>query len=385
LGRHPAEAKVHLHEYVTPISMPMYTASPAKHLAINKQMDKWIKQDIIEPSVSPWGAPVVIAYRNGKPRFCVDYWKLNTLTIPDKFPLPWQAEIMQALSGSQVLSTLDALSGFTQLSLAKEDKEKTAFRTHRGLYQFKRMPFGLCNGPSIFQRVMHGILAPYLWIFTLVYIDDIVVFSKSYEEHLDHLDKVLSAVIEAHITLSPPKCHFLYLSILLLGQKVSRLGLSTHKEKVEAILTLTHPHHISDLCTFLGMAIYFSHYIPYYSDMAAPLFQLLGKARKWTSEAEHKKAFEEIKAVLASAPVLAHPLPGLPYRLYADASDLAIGVTLQQVQPITVRDLKGTRLYTTLERAYEMKGPIPTIITKISKKINDIPGQAEWGSYTSNE
>jgi hypothetical protein len=286
---------------------------------------------------------------------------------------------MQALSGSQVLSTLDALSGFTQLSLAEEDKEKTAFRTHRGLYQFKRMPFGLHNGPSIFQRVMQGILALYLWIFALVYIDDIVVFSKSYEEHLDHLDKVLSAVIEARIMLLPPKCHFLYSSILLLGQKVSHLGLSTHKEKVEAILTLACPRHVSDLHTFLGMEVYFSHYIPYYSDTAAPLFQLLGKAHKWVWEAEHEKAFKEIKAALASAPVLAHPLPGLPYCLYADASDLAIGITLQQVQPIAIRDLKGTRLYTTLERAYKTKGPVPTIITKISKKINDIPEQVEWG------
>ena len=169
-------------------------------------MDKWIKQDIIESSVSPWGAPVVIAYCNGKPCFCVDYRKLNTLTIPDKFPLPWQAEIMQALSESQVLSMLNALSGFTQLSLAEEDKEKTTFRTHRGLYQFKRLPFGLCNRPSIFQRVMQGILAPYLWIFTLVYIDDIVVFSKSYEDHLNHLHKVLSAIIEAHITRNATSC-----------------------------------------------------------------------------------------------------------------------------------------------------------------------------------
>ena len=145
LGNHPAEAKVRLRKDATPVSMPMYTSSPAKRIVIDEQMDKWIKQDVIESSVSPWGAPVVIAYRNGKPRFCVDYQKLNTLTIPDEFPLPWQVEIMQALSGSQVLSTLDALSRFTQLSLAEEDKEKTAFRTHRGLYQFKRLPFGLRN------------------------------------------------------------------------------------------------------------------------------------------------------------------------------------------------------------------------------------------------
>ena len=150
LGNHPAEAKVCLHEDTTPISMPMYTSSPAKRIVIDEQMDKWIKQDIIESSVSPWGAPIVITYHNGKPHFCVNYQKLNTLTIPDEFSLPWGAEIMQALSGSQVLLMLDTLSRFTQLSLAEEDKEKMAFQTHRGLYQFKRLPFGLCNRPSIF-------------------------------------------------------------------------------------------------------------------------------------------------------------------------------------------------------------------------------------------
>jgi hypothetical protein len=131
---------------------------------------------------------------------------------------------MQALSGFQVFSSLDALSGFTQLTVKEEDQEKTAFRTHRGLYEFKRLPFGLRNGLPKFQRVMQSILAPYLWTITLCYIDDIVVFSKSYEEHLQHLDLVLGAIAEAKLTLSPVKCHLGYSSILLLGQKVSRLG-----------------------------------------------------------------------------------------------------------------------------------------------------------------
>ena len=135
---------------------------------MDEQLDKWFEQDVIEPSKSPWSAPVVIAYRNGKPRFCVDYRKLNAATTPDEFPIPRQSEILSSLSGAQVLSSLDALSGFTQLEMHEDDIEKTAFRTHRGLFQFKRMPFGLRNGPSIFQRVMQGILAPYLWIFCLV-------------------------------------------------------------------------------------------------------------------------------------------------------------------------------------------------------------------------
>jgi hypothetical protein len=225
----------------------MYHTSPAKKKVIEEQLEKWFHLGVIESSKSPWSAPVVIAYRNGKPRFCVDYRKLNAVTIADEFPIPRQSEILQTLSGAQVLSSLDALAGFNQISMASEDVEKTGFRTHMGLFQFKRMPFGLRNGPSIFQRIMNEILAPYLWLFCLVYIDDIVVFSRSYEEHILHLDKVLSAIADSGITLSLNKCHLFYSSILLLGHTVSRLGLSTHTEKVDAILSLQRPSKLSQL------------------------------------------------------------------------------------------------------------------------------------------
>lgn len=154
-------------------------------------------------------------------------------------------------------------------------KEFTAFRSHRGLYQFKRLPFGYRNGPSVFQRVMQNVLAPFLWIFTLVYIDDIVIFSKTFEEHLEHVNKVLSAISQSGITLSPKKCHFGYQSLALLGQKVSRLGLSTQKSKIDAINQLAEPRNVKELQTFLGMMVYFSAYIPYYAWIVAPLFKLL--------------------------------------------------------------------------------------------------------------
>ena len=176
LGHLPTKVHIRTVDGQVPIAVPMYGSSPEKRRVMDEQIDKWFEQGVIEPSISPWSAPVVIAYRNGKPRFCVDYRKLNAATIPDEFPIPRQSEILSSLSGAQVLSSLDALSGFTQLELDPDDIEKTAFRTHRGLFQFRRMPFGLRNGPSIFQRVMQGILAPYLWIFCLVYIDDIVVY-----------------------------------------------------------------------------------------------------------------------------------------------------------------------------------------------------------------
>jgi Reverse transcriptase (RNA-dependent DNA polymerase) len=177
---------------------------------------KWmhgLTSGVIEPSKSPWGFPALISYRNGKPRMCIDYQNLNKVVVPDEFPLPRQDAILQALTGSHRLSTLDALAGFTQLQMADNSKDKTAFQTYRGLYHFRCLPFGYRNGPAVFQRVMQGVLAPFLWIFTLVYIDEIVIYSKTFEEHLIHIDKVFSAIEKSGVTLSPAKCHLAYQSV----------------------------------------------------------------------------------------------------------------------------------------------------------------------------
>ncbi len=151
-------------ENTVPVSLPPFPASPAKREVIDKQMDSWIKLGVIEPSKSPWAAPVFIVYRNSKPRMVIDLRKFNESVIPDEFPLPKQEDILQALNGAQWLSTLDALAGFTQLTMSDSASEKLAFRTHRGLWQFRRMPFGYRNGPSVFQRVMQNVLAPFLWV-----------------------------------------------------------------------------------------------------------------------------------------------------------------------------------------------------------------------------
>ena len=270
------------------------------------------------------------------------------------------------------------------LSIAPEDREKLAFRCHRGLFQFRRMPFGYRNGPAVFQRVMQKILAPFLWIFALVYIDDIVIFSKSFEEHCQHIETVLKAIGSAKITLSPSKCHFGYQSIMLLGQKVSRLGLSTHKEKVDAILQLDNPKNIHDLQVFLGMMVYFSSYIPFYAWIAHPLFQLLKRENKWVWGKEEQVAYDLCKQVLTEAPVRAHAIPGLPYRVYSDACDFAVAAILQQVQPIKVGDLKGTKVYEKLERAFKKGEPIPHLITCLDKEGSDIPPMGQWNAEFEN-
>lgn len=225
---------------------------------------------------------------------------------------------------------------------------------------------------------MQGILAPFLWIFALVYIDDIVIFSKSFEEHLVHVESVLRAIKNSKITLSPSKCHFGYQSLMLLGQKVSRLGLSTHKEKVNAILQLDNPKNVHDLQAFLGMMVYFASYIPFYAWIVHPLFQLLKRENKWKWEEEEQSAYDLCKQVLTQAPVRAHAMPGLPYRIYSDACNFALAAILQQVQPIKIKDLRGTKTYELLERAFKAGEPVPDLVTHLVKEDSDVPTQGEW-------
>jgi hypothetical protein len=380
LGNYDTHVEIPLVEGAKPVSIAPFPSSPAKREVMDKQMDSWLNLGVIEPSKSPWAAPVFVVYRNGKPRMVIDLRKLNEVAIADEFPIPRQEDILQALSGSQYLSTLDALAGFTQLTISEKDKEKLAFRTHRGLFHFKRMPFGYRNGPAIFQRIMQGVLAPFLWIFALVYIDDIVIFSKNFEEHISHIDQVLQAINKAKLTLSPSKCHFGYQSLLLLGQKVSRLGLSTHKEKVDAIIQLDEPKNVCDLQIFLGMMVYFSGYVPFYAWIAHPLFQLLKKENKWKWGEEETEAYELCKQVLTQAPVRAHAMPGRPYRIYSDACDFGLAAILQQVQPIKIRDLRGTKIYKKLEKAFNAKEPIPELVTHLVKTNSDVPEPGEWAA-----
>ena len=365
----------------TPVSLPPFGASsPEKRRVIDEQMDAWLKLEVIEPSVSPWGAPAFIVYRQNKPRMVIDYRKLNELIIPDEFPLPRQDDILQTLTGANWLSTLDALAGFTQLQIKPEDREKTAFRTHRGLYQFRRMPFGFRNGPAVFQRVMQGVLAPFLWMFTLVYIDDIVIFSKTFDEHLSHLDQVFKAIAESGITLSPKKCNLGYQSLQLLGQKVSRLGLSTVKEKVDAILQLEKPKNIKELQTFLGMMVYFSSYIPYYAWIVTPLFKLLKKNTPWEWTDSQQEAFELAKEALANSPVRGYAIPGLGYRIYTDACDYGIAAILQQVQPMQIRDLHDTKIYQRLKKAHQKGEQVPRLVVSALKDNSDLPPPDTWAT-----
>ena len=190
----------------------------------------------------------------------------------------------------------------------EESRPITAIRTHHGLHHFKHMPFGWHNGPPEFQRAMQKILSLYLWVFTLVYIDDIVVYSHTFKDHLKHVNQVLKVITDLGLTLSPPKCHLGYQIIIVLGHKVSQLGLSTHQEKLKAVWELEAPRDHKGLESFLGLAVYFVAYIPYFLWIATPLFKCLcRKDLGFVWGKDQSQVFELVKLALISAPVRGHP------------------------------------------------------------------------------
>jgi hypothetical protein len=214
---------------------------------------------------------------------------------------------------------------------------------------------------------MNRVLAKFLWLFVLVYIDDIVVYSQSFNNHVQQLDQVLRAIAGANITLSPSKCHIGYQSLILLGQQVSRLGISTHQEKIDSVDAMKPPTKVKELQMFLGFVNYFAVYIPFYTWITKPLYRLLSKDTEWTWEPLHQEAYELCKLALKSTPILGHPQDGRGYRLYTDASDFGIGAVLQQIQPIQIWDLKGTQLYDRLLKAHQSGNPPPQLIMIMDK------------------
>ena len=196
-------------------------------------------------------------------------------------------------------------------------------------------------------------------------------------DHL-HVDQVFKAIASSGITLSPKKCNLGYRSLKLLGQKVSRLGPSTHKEKIDAIVTLVEPKNVHDMQTFLGMMVYFSSYIPFYAWIVAPLFKLLKKDQPWEWGTLQQEAFELSKLVLTNAPIRAYVIPGIGYRLYTDACDYGIAAILQQAQPIAIKDLKGTRIFDKLQKSFNAQEEIPNLVVQVSKEDSDVPPNGNW-------
>ena len=246
---------------------------------VKEELEKMLSQGVIEPSTSPWASPIVlVTKKDGSVRFCVDYRRLNEVTVKDAYPLPRIEDNLDSLSGSAWFSTLDLASGFWQVKMEEDSKEKTAFCTRYGLFQWKVMPFGLCNAPGTFERLMERVLAGLQWKVALLYLDDVIVFSASQEEHMTRLGQVFQRVREAGLQLKPKKCQFFREEVQFLGHVVSKEGVATDPEKIKAVREWKPPVTVKGVRAFIGLTNYYRRFVPRYSEVVKPLIELT-KAR----------------------------------------------------------------------------------------------------------
>ena len=315
-----------------PIRQRAYRTPLAKREIVNREIDTMLRDKIIRPSSSPYASPItLVPKKDGTTRFCVDYRKLNQATIKDSHPLPLIQDIFDQLSGAKYFSTLDLKSGYWQIPVAKRDIKKTAFICHSGLYEFLRMPFGLANAPAIFQRTMERVLHGLIGKTCLVYLDDLVVFGTTPEDHLANLRLVFERLRKFNLTVKPSKCSFNKTEILLLGYVIDKNGIRSNPAKVAAIRDLPPPTKVSEVRTFLGMSGYYRNLVQNYAGIAQPLINLTKKNTKFIWSEECAKAFQKLKDILLSDVILTYPNTQKPYRLYTDASNYAIGSILVQL------------------------------------------------------
>ncbi|XP_052728435.1 uncharacterized protein LOC128195239 [Vigna angularis] len=309
-----------------PISVQPYRMAPAELVELKKQIEELMDKQFIRPSVSPWGAPVLLVKKkDGSSRLCIDYRQLNKLTIKNKYPLPRIDDLLDQLHGATVFSKIDLRSGYHQIRVREDDIQKTAFRSRYGHYEYVVMPFGVTNAPAVFMDYMNRIFRPYLDRFVVVFIDDILIYSKTQDEHEEHLRAVLLVLREKELYAKLSKCEFWMKEVQFFGHVVSVGGISVDPAKVRAVLDWESPRSVTEVRSFVGLAGYYRRFIEGFARIVAPLTQLTRKDRPfaWTDLCEER--FQELKVKLTSAPVLIIPDTSKPFEVYCDASHQGLG------------------------------------------------------------
>lgn len=320
-------------ENTTIVKQKPYRIPEARRAAVEKEVAAMLQAGIIEPSNSNWCSPIVIVPKpDGSLRFCIDFRQVNNITKFDSYPMPRIDEILERLGKAKYMSTLDLTKGYWQIPLSPQAKEKTAFSTPSGLYHFRVLPFGLHGAPATFQRLMDRLLRSH-GTYAAAYLDDIVVFSETWDDHLQHLCAVFSTIQEAGLKINPNKSLLVTDSIHYLGYTIQGGMIKPQVNKVEAITTLSPPKTKKEIRSFLGFIGYYRRFIPGFSSLASPLTTLLTKPYpnrviRW--EQQHEESFQALKAAICTAPVLHCPEFQKPFVLQTDASGVGLGAVLQQ-------------------------------------------------------
>lgn len=346
-----------------PIRKNPYRMPHALKPIVIEQIDEMLTKGIIRPSTSPWSSPVVIVSKkspDGSPkyRFCVDYRALNAITRGDAYPLPNIVETLDHLHNSVYFTTLDLYSGFHQVRMSPDDIEKTAFSIPDQHYEFQNMPFGLCNAPATFQRLIDSILMGIKGEEALVYLDDIIVFSSTIEQHAERLNKVLSRLETANLYAQLSKCVFAANEVEYLGHIVTNNGILPDPKKISSIKKYPKPRTVKEIQAFLGLVGYYRRFIKNFAEIAKPLTELTKKDVKFNWDSTQEEAFQTLTNSLCCEPVLKYPDFTQPFILSTDASLIAIGAVLSQLyngqeHPVAFasRQLnKAERNYSTTER-----------------------------------
>jgi hypothetical protein len=345
-----------------PVFRSRHRMSPWELEEVEKQVTSLLEKGLIEPSISPFGAPVLfVPKQNGTFRMVIDYRELNKITIKGHHPVPRIDDIIDKFRGAYVFSNLDMASAYNQFRLQPEDVEATAFVCPRGEYQWRVLSFGLSNAPSAFCRALGEILRPLHCV--VIYLDDIAILSKTHEEHLHHLDLVFARLKEFGLIINLKKCSFMQPQIKFLGHILSARGVEADPAKLQVLQDWPEPKDKTELQRFLGLGNYFRKRVPDFSRIAAPMHHLVKIGVPFVFDRECHSAFEELKKRLREPPCLAYPDPDLPYELISDASMTGCGAVLTQAgRPVAYYSAKFSPAesnYTTTEQ--EMLGVIKAL------------------------
>ncbi|KAL0537311.1 hypothetical protein IC582_026288 [Cucumis melo] len=325
------EFAIELEPGTVPISRAPYRMAPAELKELKVQLQELLDKGFIRPSVSPWGAPVLfVKKKDGSMRLCIDYRELNKVTVKNRYPLPRIDDLFDQLQGATVFSKIDLRSGYHQLRIKDEDVPKTAFRSRYGHYEFIVMSFGLTNAPAVFMDLMNRVFREFLDTFVIVFIDDILIYSKTEAEHEKHLRMVLQTLRDNKLYAKFSKCEFWLKQVSFLGHVVSKAGVSVDPAKIAAVTGWTRPSTVSEVRSFLGLAGYYRRFVENFSRIATPLTQLTRKGAPFVWSKACEDSFQNLKQKLVTAPVLTVPDGSGSFVIYSDASKKGLGCVLMQ-------------------------------------------------------